>query len=179
MNTFQGNMIIKVLGVRLWVTYKKSSSAEQYNTCKIQYKRFDFTHSPPVASVKSSSRQQTVTRKVPCHAPTSAWYVVVTAGMAACLCRRRDWPSSLMLGLQLSSVLRFRLLFGCVAGCTTRMGTLLVKRPPAYVPTLGLKATNPYTPPARCKLVTAVLCREWTQRNCSVQDTKWALPNLT
>jgi hypothetical protein len=34
------------------------------------------------------------------------------------------------------------------------MGTLLVNRPPAYTPTLGLKATRPYMPPARCKLVT-------------------------
>ncbi len=76
-----------------------------------------------------------------------------------CLRLLRSSPSCLMLGLLLSSVLRFRLLLGCVAGCTTRMGTLLVKRPPAYVPTFGLNATRPYMPPARCKLVTAALCK--------------------
>jgi hypothetical protein len=85
--------------------------------------------------------------------------------MLDCLCRLRDSPSCLMMGFRLSSVLRLRLLLGCVAGCTTRMGTWLVKRPPAYVPTLGLNATRPYMPPARCKLVTAVLLRR--------MDMKW------
>ncbi len=60
---------------------------------------------------------------------------------------------------------RIKVVVRVCAGCTTRMGTWLVKRPPAYVPTLGLNVTRPYMPPARCKLVTAALLRR--------VDIKW------